>query len=161
AAPRGRDAALRTQARRADAARGRRGIRGVAAATAGRRLGAHGRPAPQAAGDTLRPGRRPRIPQADGELRGGLLSRRRRGRVRADAHGRHAPADGQTGGPQPCRGPRFRLVSLPGPEALHYPAASPLEPTSQMLLDILFGLFGLAVLLGIAWVFSLDRRNVD
>jgi CNT family concentrative nucleoside transporter len=30
-----------------------------------------------------------------------------------------------------------------------------------MLLDILFGLFGLAVLLGIAWVFSLDRRNVD
>jgi len=30
-----------------------------------------------------------------------------------------------------------------------------------MVFDILFGLFGLAVLLGIAWVFSLDRRNVD
>jgi len=30
-----------------------------------------------------------------------------------------------------------------------------------MVFSILFGLFGLAVLLGIAWVFSLDRRNVD
>jgi CNT family concentrative nucleoside transporter len=30
-----------------------------------------------------------------------------------------------------------------------------------MILDVLFGLFGLSVLLGIAWLFSLDRRNVD
>ncbi len=30
-----------------------------------------------------------------------------------------------------------------------------------MAFDILFGLFGLSVLLGIAWLFSLDRRNVD
>jgi CNT family concentrative nucleoside transporter len=30
-----------------------------------------------------------------------------------------------------------------------------------MVFQILFGLFGLAVLLGIAWVFSLDRKNVD
>src|SRR6478735_2231165 len=30
-----------------------------------------------------------------------------------------------------------------------------------MVFDILFGLFGLSVLLGIAWLFSLDRRNVD
>jgi CNT family concentrative nucleoside transporter len=29
------------------------------------------------------------------------------------------------------------------------------------MLDVLFGLFGLCVLLGIAWLFSLDRRNVD
>ena len=30
-----------------------------------------------------------------------------------------------------------------------------------MLLDIPFGLFGLAVLLGIAWLFSLERGKVD
>ena len=28
-------------------------------------------------------------------------------------------------------------------------------------MDILFGLFGLAVLIGIAWLFSLERRAVD
>src|SRR5436190_1396672 len=52
-------------------------------------------------------------------------------------------------------------MRLPGVGALHYPAASPLDPPSSMAFDILFGLFGLSVLLGIAWLFSLDRRNVD
>src|SRR5688572_1667388 len=57
------------------------------------------------------------------------------------------------------RGTGRSPASLPPAAGPVYPAGSFVRPHFPM--DILFGLFGLAVLIGIAWLFSINKRAVD